>query len=89
MEEHSNASDGGERLALSVAEAARAIGVSKRHLQDMLHEIPHFRLGGRVLIPVKPFEEWMRERAEREGNRVGEVVDEVMTSFNGEDEDGE
>jgi hypothetical protein len=59
-----------DRLALTVEEAAAAIGVSKRHLHSKLSEVPHFYLGNRVVIPLKPFEEWLRDRAtERERRR--------------------
>jgi hypothetical protein len=38
------------RLALSVPEAARALGVSERLLRDVLPEIPHLHIGRRMLI---------------------------------------
>jgi len=40
------------RLALSLAEAARALGVSERHVREILPELPHIHLGRRVVIPV-------------------------------------
>ena len=54
------------RLALTVPEAAVAIGVSERHLRAMLPEVPHCRVGGRVVIPVEPLREWLRARTEAE-----------------------
>gem|GEM_PF-5217205 len=33
------------RLALSLAEAARALGVSERHVREILPELPHVHLG--------------------------------------------
>ncbi len=43
----------GERLTYSVPEAARLLGVSPRHLYDLVHdgEVRSIRLGRRVLIP--------------------------------------
>ena len=73
-----------DRLALTVEEAAAAIGVSERHLRTMLPEIPHLRLGGRVIIPIKPFDEWLRKRTEQELSAVDEAVDEVLRSIDPE-----
>lgn len=41
-------------LLLSVRDAARLLGVSPRHLHTLTHrgEVPHVRLGHRVLYPV-------------------------------------
>ena len=69
------------RLALTVAEAATAVGVSERHLRTMLPEIPHLRLGGRVLIPVDVFRDWLRERAQSEANTVDRAVEDVLADI--------
>ena len=52
-----------EKLALRVREAAESIGVSERHLRDVLPEIPHTRIGTCVVIPIDLFKEWLRKRA--------------------------
>jgi excisionase family DNA binding protein len=70
-----------DRLALSVREAAKVTGVSERHLRSILPEIPHVRLGGRVVIPVGPFAEWLRTRAEATKGKVDSAVDEIMESL--------
>jgi len=67
-----------DRLALTVAEAAEAVGVSERHLRSLLPEIPHLRLGERVVIPVKAFEEWLTDQSRREKARTDQVVDEIL-----------
>jgi excisionase family DNA binding protein len=69
------------RLALTVREAAQAIGVSERHLRSLLPEIPHARLGERVVIPVKAFEEWLSEQASAEKTRADQVADEILGAF--------
>ena len=69
------------RLALSVSEAAAAIGVSERHFRTILGEIPHLYVGKRVVIPVQPLQDWLRARAQVEGNRVDEAVKEIMASI--------
>lgn len=40
------------RVALGVAEAALALGVSENLVRESLHELPHFHMKSRVLIPV-------------------------------------
>jgi hypothetical protein len=67
-----------ERLALSVPEAATAIGVSERLIRSVLPEIPHCRLGNRVVIPVPLLVEWLRKEAQKEQTVVGKAVDEIL-----------
>jgi hypothetical protein len=67
-----------ERLALSVPEAAKAIAVSERLFRELLPEIPHCRLGNRVVIPVAPLGEWLRKQAQEDQNVVGKAVDEIL-----------
>ena len=69
------------RLALSVAEAAAAVGVSERHLRSVLHEIPHCRLGGRVVIPVQAFADWLGKQARAERAHADAAVDEILESL--------
>jgi excisionase family DNA binding protein len=70
-----------DRLALSVAEAARVLGVSKRHLESLLPELPHVRLGGRLVIPVGPLRKWLEKHCEIEERRIDKAVDEVLQGF--------
>jgi excisionase family DNA binding protein len=67
-----------DRLALTIPEAATAVGVSERLIRDLLPEIPHCRLGNRVVIPVSLLVEWLRKRAEKEQNVVGKAVNEIL-----------
>jgi excisionase family DNA binding protein len=55
-----------ERLTLSVAEAARAIGVSRANAYNLIHagELPSIRLGGRILVPRRALEERIARLAE-------------------------
>ena len=69
------------RLGLSVAEAARAIGVSERHLRQSLPEIPHLHVGRRVVIPTESFREWLRGRAQGEARRVERAVEDVLETL--------
>lgn len=69
------------RLALSLAEAARALGVSERHVREILPDLPHVHLGRRVVIPVDALREWLRERARRERSRADLAVDEIVAAL--------
>ncbi len=70
-----------ERLALSVPETATALGVSERHLRDLLPEIPHTRLGGRVVIPVEQMRKWLADQTKIEPNRVDEKVEDILSGL--------
>ncbi len=66
------------RLALSVAEAAASIGVSERHLRTLLPEVPHLYVGTRVVIPVEPLREWLRDQSKFEKTRADAVAREIL-----------
>ncbi len=67
-----------ERLALSVSEAAAAIGVSERFMRTVLSDIPHCRLGNRVVIPIPLLVEWLRKQAQEEQTIVGKAVNDIL-----------
>ena len=53
-----------KRLALSVAEAAAALGVSKDAIYDAVrcHELPAFRIRRRILIPLAALEQLLAQK---------------------------
>ena len=53
-----------EPLTVSLATAARLLGVSDRHIRNHLAEVPHIRLGGRLLFRVESLRTWL-EKCER------------------------
>jgi excisionase family DNA binding protein len=61
------------RLALRPKAAARALDIGERLLWSMTNrgEIPHVRLGKRVLYPVAELERWLAERAQQKGRPHG------------------
>ncbi len=69
------------RLTLSVREAAEAIGVSERHLRSMLPEIPHLRIGTRVVIPVERLKQWLSERADTEAKNVDKACNDIINEL--------
>lgn len=69
------------RLGLTVAEAARSLGVSERHLRSVLPDLPHVHVGRRVVIPVDGLREWLKQKTEIERGRVDRAVDEVLADL--------
>lgn len=67
-----------QRIALTVTEAADAVGVSERHLRAHLSDIPYVRLGDRVLIPIRPLEEWLAREATEEKVRTDDIAGEIL-----------
>jgi excisionase family DNA binding protein len=50
-----------EKLTYNVPEVAQLLGISKKSAYDYVRRgiIPSLRLGRRVVIPKKEFEEWL------------------------------
>lgn len=63
-------SRGIEPLAVSAAEAARILGISRPKVYDLIHQrgFPAFKVGGRTLISVEGLRRWVAAQA-------GEAVD--------------
>ena len=75
-----------ERLALRPAEVAEVLGVSERHIRQLLPQLPHVRLGGCVVVPVEGLREWLREQARSGDNteaseRVGTSVQRAVNAL--------
>ena len=69
------------RLALRPKEAAEALGISERTLRQILPELPHFRVGGVVLLPVEELKAWLREQASAEGSRAEALVGQILETI--------
>ena len=69
------------RLALRPKEAAAALGVSERTLREMLPELPHVRMGSRVVIPIDPLREWLLSRSRAEATAAKTAVEEILASL--------
>ena len=61
---HSDTKQNVPRLALTIPEAARSIGISVRSLWTKINmkEIPHLRIGRRVVVPVDLLRKWLDEQ---------------------------
>lgn len=53
------------KLALSISEAAVALGVSRPYMYEVMKEpgFPAFKIGARTLIPQADLEAWLSLRA--------------------------
>lgn len=60
-----------EPLLISVADAARVLGLSKSTIGELALKgtIPSLRVGSRVLLPVKALEEWIEARLAEDAER--------------------
>lgn len=63
-----------EKLAMSVAETAAALGVSRPTVYNLLHKqgFPSFRVGGRTLVSVDGLRAWVAAQAAAGGEQRGE-----------------
>lgn len=53
-------------LLVDLQTAARLVGCSDRHLRKFLNELPHVRIGGRLLFRVTTLESWLAAREQTE-----------------------
>lgn len=58
-------------VALTIADAARVLGLSKSTISQLARErtIPSLRIGSRVLVPVKALQEWVDGRLREDADR--------------------
>jgi hypothetical protein len=74
---HDDRLDLSNRLALSIGEAARAVGLSENAFRKALPDIERVYVGKRVLIPVLSLQKWLRESACHDGTRDETLLDEL------------
>lgn len=58
-----------EPLAVSAAEAARLLGISRPKVYELMgrEDFPAFKLGGRTLVSVEGLREWIAAQAGKGG----------------------
>jgi excisionase family DNA binding protein len=58
-------------ITLTVADAARVIGLSRSTISELARSgtIPSLRVGSRILIPVKALEQWIEDRLKEDSMR--------------------
>jgi len=58
-------------LTLTVADAARVIGLSRSTISELARSgtTPSLRIGTRILVPVKALEQWIEDRLKEDSMR--------------------
>ena len=58
-----------EKLAISLNELAKVMGIGLNRARDMVNTpgFPVIRFGKRILIPVEPLKAWMAKQSESKG----------------------
>ena len=70
---------------LSLTEASRYLGFSKRAIRDRLGEIPHYRLGSKLLLFKKSqLDAWLLQYREGGNTELDELVDGALVDVIGE-----
>lgn len=56
-----------EKKVLSVAEAAKVIGISTRYMYDLVRTegFPTIQIGRRLLVSAKGLDRWLEEQAQK------------------------
>lgn len=59
-----------EKKTLSVAEAAKVVGISDRYMYDLVKTkgFPTIQIGRRLLVSAKGLERWLDEQAQKGWN---------------------
>jgi hypothetical protein len=52
-----------------------------RHLQDLEHPLPHYKVRGKILVRRSEFDRWMEGFRRRPQQDVPGLVDEVLAKF--------
>lgn len=53
----------------------------REHLQSPAHPLPHFRVGGKVLVRISEFDRWIATYRGRANVRVDAIVDDVVRTL--------
>lgn len=69
------------RVALGIRETATALGVSEGLVRKWLPQMPHTRIGERVLIPVDPLKKWLQERSQAEMDASRRSAAEILKAL--------
>ncbi|KAF5071993.1 Helix-turn-helix domain protein [anaerobic digester metagenome] len=64
-----------EKLAISVSELAKLLGIGVPHAYDLVHraDFPAIKVGRRTIIPIAKLEEWLAEEAEKGKTSIAPV----------------
>ncbi len=69
---------------LSLSETVEYINLCERSIRERLSEIPHFRVGTKLLFRKSELDKWMLNYRERSTDiDVGQIVDDVVNDILG------
>ncbi len=79
-----------QKVTISIAETALALGVCERVVMNLVRsgELPAIRLGARILIRMQDLHEWAALRADRKGEPVRPDLSLRMKRANTDDQNG-
>ena len=58
------------QVCINVSELARRLGISRPTAYALAkrRDFPSFRVGNRILVPIKPLEDWLERQAANSSN---------------------
>jgi len=68
---------------LDKRQASEYIGLSTRTLESNLDEIPHFRVGKKILFKKSELDFWMETHREGTSHNLDRIADEAIESLKG------
>ena len=70
---------------LNLAQASEYLSISQRTIRELLDEIPHYRVGSKMLLFKRSeLDEWMLQYREGGNAELGELVDETLEKVLGD-----
>jgi excisionase family DNA binding protein len=66
------------RLALGLEEVAAALGINEKTVRERLNEIPHTRIGRRLIFPVEPLRRWLEASVRDDRAQEDSVVERLL-----------
>lgn len=70
---------------LDKRQAAAYTSLSTRTLEKHLDEIPHFRVGNKILFKRSELDRWMEKHREGNGHDLDKIADEAVEALRGGD----
>lgn len=58
-----------------------SINTIRAHLTNLRHPLPHFRVGGRILVRQSEFDRWVTQQRADPTERLNQIVNKVMTDL--------
>ena len=70
-------------LKILAAYSSCSVRWLRNHLVDRIHPLPHFRIGGKILVKREEFDHWIAQyRQDRPFDELDDVVNGVLAQMN-------